>query len=350
MKVAIMSHKRLDSLYKTVNYYRSFDIEPIVCDNTPDSFWSSSGRKIADYGCKFKADESFTFYDQLIWLSEYFLNTNQALISICPDEDLHYHRWFNYSQNVFKSVDSSTPVTCIYGPSLSVRSIDNVMRIKSAVPSRAFTDFDKNIDENAKKAMVGQVPFLWRTYPADFFHSLMKTVKWFGLKYGDKVTEQVIWNLLIPAMGVILQPSGYVHFIRKESRGLRFEGEASIGQIPFVKEMKNIDCKELAIELTKHTLDFPDRFVRPSQDLLEYCLKLALNVFFHKPWRFSRNDQACFYVDPYKKDSKFLFDKLEITGNETAYIFNYLIASALNMPVLALDIKDIRSISKALTD
>ena len=32
----------------------------------------------------------------------------------------------------------------------------------------------------------------------------MKTVKWFGLKYGDKVSEQVVWNLLIPAMGVIL--------------------------------------------------------------------------------------------------------------------------------------------------
>ena len=63
----------------------------------------------------------------------------------------------------FKSVDSSKPVTCIYGPSLSVRSIDNVMRVKSTVSSRAFTDFDNNIDENAKKAMVGQVPFLWRT-------------------------------------------------------------------------------------------------------------------------------------------------------------------------------------------
>ena len=161
--------------------------------------------------------------------------------------------------------------------------------------------------------MLGQVPFLWRTYPADFFHSLMKTVKWFGLKYGDKVAEQVIWNLLIPAMGAILQPTDCVHFIRKESIGLRFKGEASIGQIPFVKEMKNIDCKELAIELTKHTLDFPDRFVRPSQDLLEYCLKLALNIFPLKPWRFSRNEQACFYLDPYKKNSKFTFTQLSIT-------------------------------------
>jgi len=345
-----MSHKRVDSLYKTVNYYRSFNIEPVVCDNTPDSFWSSSGRKIVDYGCKFKAEESFTFYDQLIWLSEHFLNTNQTLISICPDEDLHYHRWFNYSLNAFKSVDSSIPITCIYGPSLSVSSSNNVMRISSAIPSRAFTGFNNNINENAKKAMLGQVPFLWRTYPADFFHSLMKTVKWFGLKYGDKVAEQVIWNLLIPAMGAILQPTDCVHFIRKESIGLRFTGEASIGKISFLTEMKNIDCKELAIELSKHTLDFPDRFVRPSHDLLEYCLKIALNIFPVKPWRFSRNDQACFYLDPYKENSKLDFNKLVLTGNENQYMFNYLIASALDMPVLALDIKDLRSISNAFTD
>ena len=82
--------------------------------------------------------------------------------------------------------------------------------------------------------------------------------------------------------------------------------------------MENIDCKELAIELTKHTLDFPDRFVRPSQDLLEYCLKLALNIFTLKPWRFSRNGSIMLFISIHTKNSMFLFDKLVITGNETS--------------------------------
>ena len=348
-----MSHKRINSLFKTVNYYRSHGIDPVICDNTPDSFWNSSGFDIKDIGCKFCSDEKFSFYDQLIWLSEYFLSSNEELISICPDEDLHYHRWFNYSKEFYKSTSISLPITCIYGPSLNCRQDGSVFRISNAMPASTFTCFEQNCNDNAILAMTGQVPFLWRTYPSDFFASLMKTVKWFAFRYGDKIAEQVVWNLLVPSMGSVAQPLQYVHFIRKDSLGLRFQGLSDVGKTPFIKQFNSLDCYQFAVELEAHCADFPDRFIRPSKELFSHCLLIVRKLFATRPWAFSRNDESCFYVDDGIEESRYKMykpSKLTITGREESDIFNIFVAASLNLPIYSLNKKDIPSITTALSD
>lgn len=334
--VAVMSHKRLDRLRKTIGYYVDNNILPIVCDNSPTLEWSDDDHNFISAQSKLYRNESFSFYDQLIWHAEFALKSNQSLISICPDEDIHLYQWIQFVASNLSSQVSNLPVTCFMGPSLSGKAnVNEKSKIVNTTSSIAFAKYDFDTLKNARLSMIGQVPYLWRTYPTDFFYCLMKTVKWFGINFGDKIAEQIIWNLLIPSMGYVSYYPNHVQFVRRDSTGLRFKGLADIGRTPFLEEMKNTNINRLSIELESCIKDFPDRFLKPDKYFFSESMSIAVEFFSVKPWLYSSQDSFIYTTNrkkTYQEDGK-----LVLNPNDKFSGLDSIIAASLGLPYGAID-------------
>lgn len=353
--ISLMSHQRLDRLTKTTNYYFDRGVRAVVCDNTPEYLIDDDYLAQLEKKCHhFFHDPSLSFYDQLNWHAQYLFDSGQKLVHICPDEDLHFAGWIPFAEKLYNQYSSQHPITCILGDSIlcTYSNYHQLILFVNANLSSSFTTFGDDVRINARLSMIGQVPYLWRSYPSDFFLPLMKSVSWFGSKYGDKVAEQVVWNLLIPSMGYIITSRKCPQFLRRDSLGLRHQNKATVGKKNFLDEMKEVNIKGLALELSHHCTDFPSKYLRQSADFFEECLNVAVRMFSIKPWRFhSRLSSAMYYSTTKKKSSSLQeggVSRYCLGSNDTTIFANHCICTALDLPIGSVTAADIQAFAEAL--
>ena len=55
----------------------------------------------------------------------------------------------------------------------------------------------------------------------NFFLVLAESVKWFGEKYGWKIAELIVWNMLIPSCGNVLRENDRIGQVRRHDGSFR---------------------------------------------------------------------------------------------------------------------------------